>query len=532
MTLRFRGTVVIIAVAAVVIGLTAGKFGSLRGYVAWNDPSLTKMLAIGDRDADGGLSVPELRRTLIAVIQRVVAPPPNPDAIPPYDIDSNGALERADIRRTVTVIRDLLGAVCGNGSIDSGEQCDDGGTASADGCSATCRIESGYVCSGTPSTCMCQDASCGGNTIRVVESGSGDLLTGMAYGTDGFPIMTYGFRDQDGVTFMKIAKCTDATCSGEIITSMPSTVRFVTFQSPILMGSDGLPVIAFAGMGPNNLHVLHCGNQSCTSGNTLTNLSDTGISTEADFIDMAIGTDGFPILVFNEQQFRNSTLEYKLEVVHCGNITCSANNTLSVLQTSSRDFGGYYDPNIEIGFDGKPVIAYAKSPTGGNVIHLNFIQCTDATCTAASAPLTLSAGSRVFNPSLVLAADHFPAISFIEDSASGFKARYIKCRNADCTSVNTTVNLGQGETTASLAIGTDGTPVIATGTVGIPLSLIVYHCANADCTGTIQSATVDASVDARSPFMLMSPQGLPAISYGTWPKQKVRFALCRTATCQ
>jgi TonB family protein len=31
--------------------------------------------------------------------------------------------------------------VCGNGSVEAGEQCDDGNTASGDGCSATCRIE-------------------------------------------------------------------------------------------------------------------------------------------------------------------------------------------------------------------------------------------------------------------------------------------------------------------------------------------------------------------------------------------------------
>lgn len=31
--------------------------------------------------------------------------------------------------------------VCGNGSVEAGEQCDDGNTASGDGCSATCQIE-------------------------------------------------------------------------------------------------------------------------------------------------------------------------------------------------------------------------------------------------------------------------------------------------------------------------------------------------------------------------------------------------------
>jgi len=42
---------------------------------------------------------------------------------------------------------------CGNGVIDSGEACDDGDTSSGDGCSSSCSVESGYSCSGEPSTC-------------------------------------------------------------------------------------------------------------------------------------------------------------------------------------------------------------------------------------------------------------------------------------------------------------------------------------------------------------------------------------------
>ena len=42
---------------------------------------------------------------------------------------------------------------CGNGVIDSGEECDDGNTLDDDGCSNACTIESNFVCSGEPSVC-------------------------------------------------------------------------------------------------------------------------------------------------------------------------------------------------------------------------------------------------------------------------------------------------------------------------------------------------------------------------------------------
>jgi cysteine-rich repeat protein len=35
---------------------------------------------------------------------------------------------------------------CGNGVLDGGETCDDGNAAAGDGCSASCRNESGWLC--------------------------------------------------------------------------------------------------------------------------------------------------------------------------------------------------------------------------------------------------------------------------------------------------------------------------------------------------------------------------------------------------
>lgn len=44
-------------------------------------------------------------------------------------------------------------AVCGDGVVDGGEGCDDGNTVAGDGCGVSCAVESGYSCTGQPSTC-------------------------------------------------------------------------------------------------------------------------------------------------------------------------------------------------------------------------------------------------------------------------------------------------------------------------------------------------------------------------------------------
>ena len=56
--------------------------------------------------------------------------------------------------------------VCGNGIIETGEECDDDNIDNSDGCSSICEIEYNYICTGQPSICTekqdpyCGDGSC------------------------------------------------------------------------------------------------------------------------------------------------------------------------------------------------------------------------------------------------------------------------------------------------------------------------------------------------------------------------------------
>lgn len=56
------------------------------------------------------------------------------------------------------------GGICGDGNVDVGEACDDGNTANGDGCGATCVVEHGYDCTGSPSTCT---ATCGDGVVAT-----------------------------------------------------------------------------------------------------------------------------------------------------------------------------------------------------------------------------------------------------------------------------------------------------------------------------------------------------------------------------
>lgn len=91
----------------------------------------------------------------------------NPSATTTFDI-------RADI------------STCGDGAITSVEACDDGNTTPGDGCSATCTVETGFLCEGTPSACFnytaCTTAACylgpctGGTIVTGAASGLPALI--------------------------------------------------------------------------------------------------------------------------------------------------------------------------------------------------------------------------------------------------------------------------------------------------------------------------------------------------------------------
>ena len=60
--------------------------------------------------------------------------------------------------------------------VTGSEQCDDGGNAPGDGCSATCTVEAGFACSGLPSVCI---TTCGDGTMAGAEQcDDGNVISG------------------------------------------------------------------------------------------------------------------------------------------------------------------------------------------------------------------------------------------------------------------------------------------------------------------------------------------------------------------
>ncbi len=120
--------------AIVVVVVSRSGAGSFRGSLL-SDQDIAFALKEGaDTNDDGTLTAREIRTHLIRIIRSVILG--NPD----NDINGDGVVNQADTNATIRGFRALLLAVCGNGTADAGEQCDDGDGLNGDGrpCSANC----------------------------------------------------------------------------------------------------------------------------------------------------------------------------------------------------------------------------------------------------------------------------------------------------------------------------------------------------------------------------------------------------------
>jgi len=293
-----------------------------------------------------------------------------------------------------------------------------------------------------------------GNTITTVDST--DLVgryTSIAIGTDGNPVISYNIMLDESSGDLKVAHCGNALCSaGNTITTVDST-DFVGFHTSIAIGTDGNPVISYYDVTNKALKVAHCGNALCSTGNTITTVDDT--DNVGRYTSIAIGTDGNPVISYHDNTNGD------LKMVHCGDMDCAENvnnNTITTVDISIDDVGEF--TSIAIGTDGNPVISYYDSTNE----DLKVAHCNNALCSAGIAiiPFANNIDDLGTYTSIAIGTDGNPVISYYDDTNGDLELAH--CGTISCSEGNTITTVdsidGAGRHT-SIAIGTDGNPVIS-----------------------------------------------------------------------
>jgi predicted regulator of Ras-like GTPase activity (Roadblock/LC7/MglB family) len=282
--------------------------------------------------------------------------------------------------------------------------------------------------SGEVRAIKCGNSSCSsGNSINLIEDlNSSTAANSIFIGSDGLPIVAYVSPQERK---LKIAKCGNSACSsGNTITTIdPGGMEgsyIKSYDSPsISMSSDGRAIVSYLETGQNyKLKVIKCGNSLCNSGNVTTVVDGSGVS---EFNSLILGSDGLPIIAYQDWDPNRV-----LKVVKCGNSSCSSGNSITTVDSAGAV--GLY-PAIAIGADGMPIIAYQDSTS--YPYDLKFAKCGNAACTSGNIITKLNSPRHDgYYNKIAVGADGLPIVAYRDvgnDSVSVFK-----CREAGCTSVS------------------------------------------------------------------------------------------------
>jgi hypothetical protein len=260
-------------------------------------------------------------------------------------------------------------------------------------------------------------------------------------------------------------------------------------------------------------------------------LSGAPCPTRSDVIDgsglapsIAIGSDGNPVIAFQSGVGPAATVK----LAHCNDPVCAGGDeTVNVLASPGMS------PSVAVGADGNPVIAYVDASN----LSLKAVVCNDPSCAGGDdAPSNVDAAGIIRYPSLAVGADGDPVIAYYDATNGGMKVAH--CDDPACTSktrafIDSTGGPDDG-IGVSLAIGEDGSPVVAYYDVQSGRDLKVVRCNDPACLGGDETTSfVDTAGDVgNSASIAIGFDGNPVISYAdNTLTSRLKVARCNDPAC-
>lgn len=362
-------------------------------------------------------------------------------------------------------------------------------------------------------------AAASGNSIAIPEPVDVDGGTYISLDIDasGRPVLSHFDR---GTLDLKVLRCGDANCTSGNITSYPDLTGddVGRYSALVLDGADN-PVVAYQDVTAGSLKIVHCGNPTCTSGNTFAT-PDT-IGSPGFYNSIVLDGAGNPVVSYTD-------VSANLEVLHCGDPACSAGNTIA-----TPDPGVAGGTSLALDGAGNPVVAYY------DYVHsyLKVLHCGDPACTAGNSFATPdTTGSTGYDPSLALDAAGNPVISYADLSLGHLKL--LHCGDLNCTGANSITvpdPLDGGTDFTSIVLDAVGNPVIAFHDIGLQ-TLKVLHCAEPTC---VVPPTVIAPDPTGNPSndvglfasLALDAMGNPVVAYKYNNAGQLRVVHCGNPLC-
>lgn len=234
----------------------------------------------------------------------------------------------------------------------------------------------------------CEDDSCSSNTAVPIEA-AGPLsgrTSSIAIGSTGFPLIAY--RDRETSTSngtLMLMACNDPACEGgdESFNAFGNLGGSTDRTVDLTVNDQGFPVITFVNP-DNDLTVVTCNDPICAGNDEQVHM--ISMPTSAGFaMAMQLAADGTPIIATHGFD----TVDESLLVVDCNDALCADDDEaiFTVFDSADPDieFGRYLD--MAIGADGLPAIVYSREDEApmANVDSLRLVRCPVDDCVSVFA---------------------------------------------------------------------------------------------------------------------------------------------------
>lgn len=356
----------------------------------------------------------------------------------------------------------------------------------------------------------CSGATCSGSNTVVVADDTGDVgrFTSLALDAGDNPVVSY-YDATNGD--LKVLRCGDSTCSAGNTATTVDTTGDVGLHTSIALDASENPVVSYYDASNGDLKVLHCGDATCTTGNTMTSPVSEG--DVGRYASLALDASGHPIVAYYD------VTNGDLKVLHCGDASCMGGNSIASPHTSG-DVGLY--TSLALDSSGNPVLGYYDASHG----DLMVLHCVTAGCNVVSNSM-VSPDSHIDSQhtSLALNGSGNPVVAY---NSHGI-LKILSCGNPTCTSGNTITMpdvAGEGNLNPSLALDAVGNPVVSYHDAG---SLKLLHCGDPTCTSGNSIASPDAA--GRDASLALDATGYPVISYQDSANDHLKVLHCGDPNC-
>ena len=359
-----------------------------------------------------------------------------------------------------------------------------------------------------------------GNSITSPDSADDvGAFASLALDANGNPVVSY--YDSTNAD-LKILHCGDPSCSsGNTITS-PDTVDGVGQFASLALDASGNPVVSYFDSTNGDLKLLHCGDPACSSGNTITAPDTAGVV--GHFTSLALDGDGFPVVSYGL---------FSVKVLRCGNANCTSGNSIV---TADVTCCAGVDKSLALDPSGNAVVTYTDVKDD----NLKLLHCQNPTCSARIIAILDKPGDVGRGTSLALDASGNLVVSYLDATNGDLKV--LRCNNGFCNGGVITITTpdaagtlpvtGQVGPGTSLALDANSNPVVSYRSLTNG-DLKILHCGDLTCSSGNTIATADTAGDvAFFSSLALDANGNPVVGYYDDSNRDLKLLHCADPNCK